>query len=77
MNLTEEERIKQSQELTEKFLDYMKHLNEDLADSQLGMSDVLNFMVENGTADVAAAAQEMLGQLFDDQGNLIEDTNIA
>lgn len=77
MNLTEEERIKQSRELTEKFLNYMKHLNEDLADSQLGMSDVLNFMVENGTADIAAAAQEMLGQLFDDQGNLIENTDIA
>ena len=77
MNLTEEKRIKQSRELTEKFLNYMKHLNEDLADSQLGMSDVLNFMVKNGTADIAAAAQEMLGQLFDDQGNLIENTDIA
>ena len=77
MNLTEEERLNQSKELTTKFLEYMKHLNEDLIDSQLGMSDVLNFMVENGTADVAAAAQQMLGQLFDDQGNLIEDTNIA
>lgn len=77
MNLTEEQRLNQSKELTTKFLEYMKHLNEDLTDSQLGMSDVLNFMVENGTADVAAAAQQMLGQLFDDQGNLIEDTNIA
>ena len=77
MNLTEEQRLNQSKELTTKFLEYMKHLNEDLTDSQLGMSDVLNFMVENGTADVAAAAQQMLGQLFDDQGNLIEDTDIA
>ena len=46
MNLTEEQRLNQSKELTTKFLEYMKHLNEDLTDSQLGMSDVLNFMVE-------------------------------
>lgn len=76
MNLTEEQRLVQSQELTEKFLTYMKHLNEDLTDSQLGMSDVLNFMVENGTADVADAAKTMLSQLFDEEGNLLEDTGI-
>ena len=77
MNLSEEERHQQSEELTEKFIDTMKHYYEDLKDSEVGMADVLGFMVENGTEDIAKIAGNMLNDLFDKQGNLIEDTDIA
>lgn len=77
MNLSEEERHQQSEELTEKFIDTMKHYYEDLKDSEVGMADVLGFMVENGTEDIAKIAGNMLNDLFDEQGNLIEDTDIA
>ena len=75
MNLSAEERHKQSEELTKNFVEYMKKVYEDLGDSELGMMDVLNYMVENGTEDISKIAGNMLEKLFDDQGNLLEDTD--
>lgn len=77
MNISEEDRLTRSKELSDRFLAYMKNLNEDLADSQYGMAEILNTMVTDGTQSVSQAAQEMLDKLFDAQGNLLDKTDIA
>ena len=63
MNLPAEQRAKELQELTDKFREYMQNLQEDLGDTGTGLSDVLGFMIKNGTDDVAEVAQEMLYKL--------------
>ena len=63
MNLPAEQRAKELQELTDKFREYMQNLQEDLGDTGAGLSDVLGFMIKNGTDDIAEAAQQMLSKL--------------
>ena len=63
VNLPAEQRARELQELTDRFREFMQNLQEDLGDTGAGLSDVLGFMIKNGTDDVAEVAQQMLSKL--------------
>jgi len=76
MNLSAEERERQLKELRDKYLEYLELSQEDFEDSTAGTLDILRYLVENGTDYTATSAKNMLEQILDEEGNLIEQSGI-
>lgn len=62
--------------LTEQFKALVEGIMEDSGDTAAGLIDVLGNMAETGAGDAAVAAQNMLNQILDSEGNLKEETGI-
>ena len=75
-NLSEAEKIQQIQELWDRFQKYVKAAKEDFKDATAGTVDILQWLVVNGTDYTATAASDMLNQLLDEEGNIVEQSGI-
>lgn len=72
----DEARTKALTKLSENYNKLLGAMEEDFKDTTSGMYDVLTFMVQNATEDTSVSAVEMLANLFDEEGQFKDDTEV-